>query len=157
MIGSSRRGDSAGVSGKRVAERAQPILQRPRPSDDAAVIARMMLAIIARMTRNLTRGSGQESRIARASGLKLMCIWWLVTVATADGVPLTASQIARRTNIPRTSVLRYLKLLIGCGQVAMINHLYVAVACDNAEEGIAKVAAILTEAANQLSRRERAD
>ncbi|HTO60166.1 MAG TPA: helix-turn-helix domain-containing protein [Bradyrhizobium sp.] len=75
---------------------------------------------------HLARGKGEPYRRERHIGpaLELMYIMMTVLVATRDGKPIHASEIARRLGMPRTNVRRHLGTLVASGRLAVIGQAY---------------------------------
>jgi len=79
------------------------------PFDASLTIAQMMLDVA-----HLARSTGEPYRRERHIGpaLELMYIMMTVLVASRDGKPIHASEIARRLDMPCTNVRRHLGTLV---------------------------------------------
>jgi IclR helix-turn-helix domain len=91
------------------------------PFDASTTIAKMMLDVA-----HLARGKGEPYRRERHIGpaLELMYVMMTVLVATRDGKPIHASEIARRLDMPRTNVRRHLGTLVASGRLSVIGQSY---------------------------------
>jgi hypothetical protein len=93
------------------------------PLDASTTIARMMLEV-AHLARSKSELYRRERHIGPA--LELMYVMMTVQVATRDGKPIHATELAKRLDMPRTNVRRHLATLVAGGRVAVIGQAYVA-------------------------------
>lgn len=90
---------------------------------DFAVISNRMLIALLRMTWR--RRYRQMKKLNFGSALELMLVSMTVTIGTREPKPFTASQIAKRLDMPRSNVVRRLEQLEKTGTVSMVKHGYV--------------------------------
>ncbi|QIO34315.1 ArsR family transcriptional regulator [Bradyrhizobium sp. 1(2017)] len=97
--------------------------RKVRPADLAATANKMLLHLLHSIfLKRYARG--QPKRFGAA--LELMMVSMMVSVTTRDGKPLTASGLAKKLLMPRSTVDRHLKRLLTDGAVEICKRRYCA-------------------------------
>jgi IclR helix-turn-helix domain len=92
--------------------------RQPRPADLAISGSRMITAFMRRIWKHNYRRINPGNM---AASLPLMMALFYAAIATAEGRPLTATQLARKMKTPVSTVSRYVETLRAHGRVKITN------------------------------------